>query len=282
MSHTRKQFSVRVMAATSAALTVVVLAPAAPVQAAPPPNDGTTKAVEITTVPDTLLADTREATADRVDRDCVLGRSVWYRYSPPATARVKMVTIGSSFDTVLAVYQGRTSPTTLLACNDDAAGLASAVRPLLTAGRQYWIAASSCCGRPSARGGDLVLRLYRGGTPAIQVTVDSAEAGAVSGRLRVHGTITCATPSVTYVELEISQLVGENVARGRRLIEVDECLSEPTEWTARVDSDTGWAFQPGTVAADAYAEGHDGFSGVSTNVETNLPVTVDPVGKVRR
>ncbi len=36
------------------------------------------------------------------------------------------------------------------------------------------------------------------------------------------------------------------------------------------------------MAADAYAAGYDGFSVVTTTVEANLPVTVNPTGKVRR
>lgn len=282
MSHPRKRFSVQVKAATGAALMVVVVAPAAPAQAVPPPNDAATKAAEIPTVPATLALNTREATADRIARSCVGGHSVWYRYTPSTTARVKMVTIGSSFDTVLAVYQGARAPTTRIACNDDAAGLASAVRPRLTAGQQYWIAVSSCCGRRSGPGGDLVLRLYQGSTPAIQMTAKRAEAGAISGRLRIHGTIACATPSVVYGEVEVSQAVGQNVARGWGWVELEECESEPVEWTVRVDSETGWAFQPGTVAADAYAEGYDGFSEVSTTVGANLPVIVDPNGRAGR
>lgn len=282
MSHPRRRFSVHVMAATSAALTVVVVAPAVPAQAVPPSNDAATKAAVITTVPATILADTREATTDRVDRDCVFGRSVWYRYTPPTTSRVKMVTIGSSYDTVLAVYHGRRAPSTLRACNDDAIGLASAVRPRLTAGQNYWIAVSSFGPRRPGPGGDLVLRVGHGGAPAIHLSVQRAEAGAISGRLRIHGTISCDTPSVVYGELEASQAVGQNVARGWGWLELDVCETEPTEWMVRVDSETGWAFQPGTVAADAYAEGYDGFSEVSTTVEANLPVIVDPHGRAGR
>ena len=282
MDLTRGQLSVRIMTAVSAALGVVAFTPATPARAVPPPNDTAATATAVTTLPMTFEADTREATVDSVHRDCVGGRSVWYRHRPPTTARVKIATIGSSYDTVLAVYQGARSPSTRIACNDDAAGLASAVQPRLAAGRKYWIAVSSCCGRRSGRGGDLVLRLYQGGTPDLQLTVDSAEAGAVSGRLRIHGTVSCATPSAVFAEVVVSQAVGQNVARGWGWLEVNECLVEPTEWVARVDSETGWAFQPGTVAAEGHARGYDGFSSSSTSVEENLPVTVDPIGKRHR
>lgn len=48
------------------------------------------------------------------------GRSVWYSWTAPATARVTMTTRGSSFDTLLAVYTGYDLPQlTQIAYNDD-------------------------------------------------------------------------------------------------------------------------------------------------------------------
>ncbi len=269
-------------AAVPVALIMLALMPVGPAQAAAPPNDTVNKAIEITTLPTNMTADTRSATRDRVERECVSGHSVWYRYTPPASGRVKITTIGSSFDTLLAVYAGKSSPTERIACNDDRADLTSAARPTLTAGKHYWIAVSSCCGNRSGPGGDLMLRVYQGGTPAVNVTLDSAEAGAVSGRVRIHGTVSCATPSVVYGEVYVSQMIGEHVARGWGYFDVGECLTEPTEWVARVDSDTGWAFQPGILATEITAWGYDGFSEVSTFAEENLAVAPDPLGKHRR
>lgn len=263
-------------AAAPVALIMVALVPAGPAQAAAPPNDTANKAIEITTLPEEITADTRSATSDRVERKCVSGHSVWYRYTPSTSGRIKITTVGSSFDTLLAVYTGKSSPTERIACNDDRADLTSAVRPMLTAGKHYWIAVSSCCSSP---GGDLTLRVYRGGKPEVKVTLDRAEAGAVSGRVRIHGTLTCATPSVVYGELVVSQVVGVHVARGLGFIGVYECLTDPTEWVARVDSDTGWAFQPGILATEITAWGYDGFSEVTTTAEVNLPVAPDPLGK---
>ena len=57
-------------------------------------------------------------------RGCVYARSVWFRYVPDQTSRVRITTIGSSYDTVLAVFTGNRSPqelcgatTTLLVCS---------------------------------------------------------------------------------------------------------------------------------------------------------------------
>jgi hypothetical protein len=273
-------YRLRMLVSTGAALGVAVWALAVPAHAVAPPNDTPAGAIEIASVPATIEAGTRQATMDLKQRRCVFGRSVWYRYTPTATATVRMVTIGSSFDTVLAVHGGGAKPRTLLACNDDAADLASAVRPVLTAGQQYWIAVSSCCGSSRARGGDLVLRLYEGGgAAALEVIVNRAEAGSVSGRIRLHGTATCATPSVVWGELVASQRTDAQVARGTGWLEIRECTTTPTEWSVRVDSETGWAFRPGTVAVDVRAAGHDGFG--RDVVETETSVVVDD-GPLRR
>jgi hypothetical protein len=271
--------STRALAVVGTTLGLIAAGLSTPAYAVPPPNDAASTSTTIPAVPATLEADTREATRDATVRRCVEGHSVWYRYTPSVASRVKIVTIGSNFDTVLAVYQGRSSPRDLVACNDDAAGLQSAVRPSLEAGRTYWLAMSSCCRR---RGGDLVLRLYEGGTPGVRVTVDRATSGAISGRLRVWGTVACDTPSFALVGVVASERVGEGVARGHRRTSVQECLSEPVEWTARIDSSTGWAFAPGTAAIEVAAVGLDGSRAPRAEVEQNLPVADDPSGRVAR
>jgi len=48
------------------------------------------------------------------------GQSVWYSWTPPADGTYKLSTFGSSFDTILAVYEGSSLETlTLLELNDD-------------------------------------------------------------------------------------------------------------------------------------------------------------------
>ncbi len=72
------------------------------------------------------------------------GASAWYRWTAPATGRVRFSTMGSTFDTLLAAYES--SPTdlfggTLRAQNDDAGGtLQSLVEFDATADRVYYIA----------------------------------------------------------------------------------------------------------------------------------------------
>jgi hypothetical protein len=57
---------------------------------------------------------------------------VVYQYVPTATGTLTIDTVGSAFDTVLAVYQGCGGVS--LGCNDDAVGLQSRVIVSVTAG----------------------------------------------------------------------------------------------------------------------------------------------------
>ena len=267
----------RLVGALSASvLTATVLA--APAEAAPPPHDSASRAVVIPSVPAVLEADTSEATRDAVQRRCVGANSVWYRFTPTVSGPQRISTIGSNYDTVLAVYSGARSPRTLLSCDDDAAGLQSAVRPDLVAGQQYWIAVSRCCG---TRRGDLVLRLPQGETPpSVELEIEEVTAGAVSGRLRVHGVTTCATPSVVQVQMTASQRVGSGVARGTGFRFLSFCSTVPTRRVMRIDSETGWAFAPGLVALDVRGVGDDGFSRFRFSDEMNAEAIALATGRV--
>jgi hypothetical protein len=71
------------------------------------------------------------------------GRSVWWTWTAPAAGTVTIDTLGSNFDTLLAVYTGSSvSALTVVKANDDAGGgtVASKLSFAATPGRQYQIA----------------------------------------------------------------------------------------------------------------------------------------------
>jgi hypothetical protein len=78
------------------------------------------------------------------------GHSLWYCWTAPATKSVTFDTLGSTFDTVLAVYTGdNLSNLVLVVCNDDIAGAtnrASKVAFNATAGTTYHIAVDGFSG----------------------------------------------------------------------------------------------------------------------------------------
>lgn len=75
-------------------------------------------------------------------------RSVWFRWTAPASGRVTFDTIGSGFDTILAAYTGtNVSALTRLASNDDNGGfLSSLITFSALAGTEYSIAIDGFAG----------------------------------------------------------------------------------------------------------------------------------------
>ena len=255
---------------------LVLVALAFPASAAPPANDDIEDATRVTAVPARFVQDTRGAAFSSDDGSCVLGDSVWYRYRPTVTQRVRWVTLGSDYDTVLAIFHGTRRNRTLIGCNDDAVFLDSALGRRFVAGEKYWIAVSACCSRAS-RGGELVLNVYRPAPAGVSTTVTAAQTGAVSGRLFVDGAIECSTLSGAFVQVAASQRVGDNVARGEGSVLLDSCDSAGGEWSVAIDTSTGWAFQTGLASLTVTTQAFDGFNLAEQGPETsNFPVVGDP------
>lgn len=245
-----------------------------------PPNDLISAATSITGVPFLSSQDTRRATRSTDDGRCVSQASVWYRFRPTTTTRARLTTVGSDFDTVLAVFRGTRSNRTLVRCDDDGVGLQSATQLRFVAGQTYWVAVSACC-TASATGGNAELRLYRGRAADVTATLDSVESGGVSGRLALTGTIECPTPSIAAVEVTVSQRNGDQVARGYQIEELAYCGPEGGSWRAVVDSDTGWAFRDGRAVVDATAYSFDGFADAERDFGATVTVTEDPNARRR-
>lgn len=265
------------IAAALAALPALV----APAHAVPPDNDAIAGATVVPTDPSTREFDTTDATADPTDGRCVGERSVWFRFDASETRSMRMTTAGSDYDTRLAIFRGPRNHRSLVDCdNNSGPGNTSADQFRILAGERYWVAVSACCATHEGRDG--VLTIGRFGTPGAEIVVTGARSGEVSGRLFVDGTITCLTPSEVFLRARASQRVDDAVARGTSFGRVRECGSEPTEWTLRVDSETGWAFQPGPVAVTMTGLVWDGISRARARTVTNEEAVTDPTARVAR
>jgi len=107
-----------------------------------PPNDQCANALAIssenyTNVQSTLLA---TSTGD-LNPACVadFGNAVWYTWTAPSAGFVSVDTIGSGFDTVLAVYSGSCGALTGIDCDDDDGGnLSSKLTHAVNAGVTYY------------------------------------------------------------------------------------------------------------------------------------------------
>jgi hypothetical protein len=109
------------------ALTLVLLGLQPLAALATPANDDRADATPVTAVPFYDSVDVTGATveADEPDPSCApTGATVWYAVSVPKRTTLQVDTMGSTYDTVVAVYDTSLGE---IACNDDTGGLESLV-----------------------------------------------------------------------------------------------------------------------------------------------------------
>lgn len=246
------------------AMTVIVLGVGVlPAAAAPPPNDNEGGAIEFGTLPFTHTMDTSEATASG-PRFCPTRASVFYAFTSNVTERVQVDTIGSDYDTTLAVYRRTNSgEVRAVKCNDDRFGLASGVRFRAAAGRTYFLMVGQCCSNVGGGGGQLVLTATEVADVPLTFSVDvtGGTADASTGLATVTGTVSCNERSLVAREMTLRQVRnGFFVARGGFFIGVACTPGGPIDWSVEVDTDTGIAFGTGAAVVRTFFEfGTDGF-----------------------
>jgi uncharacterized repeat protein (TIGR03803 family) len=112
----------------------------------PPANDNFANATPITGASGSTNGNNSGATlepGEPVHADVSGGRSVWFRWTAPATGNFSFNTVGSLVDTLLAVYTGgNVNALTLVAANDDFPGadFRSSVSFRATNGITYFVA----------------------------------------------------------------------------------------------------------------------------------------------
>jgi len=130
-----------------------------------PPNDTCAGAITVSgsTYINSQSTIAATSTGDPVPDCAALGNGVWYKYTAATDGQIVVDTIGSDFDTVLAIYTGTCGSLTQVACNDDGPGIRprSEITLSVTAGTAYYILAGGLSGAT----GNLTLRFYLTGTP---------------------------------------------------------------------------------------------------------------------
>jgi hypothetical protein len=151
-----------------------------------PANDDFDAAVVITPLPFTDNLNTSEATTaadDPADPEdpavCFVGsHTVWYRFTPSKNMTINANTVGSDYDTGIAVFTGTRGALTFIGCNDDVLtgrNRVSSVTFDAVAGETYYFMVGSFADSP---GGNLVfnVKVARGQDPAEHTFVIEEEA----------------------------------------------------------------------------------------------------------
>lgn len=113
--------------------------------AAAPENDELANAKVIDSIPYSDVIDTTDATPSTEDPEVCRSfdpKTVWYRYTASESRRLVADTLGSDYDTVLAVFEGGPNEETLAACNDNWKSLQSRASFDAEAGQTYYFMVS--------------------------------------------------------------------------------------------------------------------------------------------
>lgn len=243
-----------------------------PALASPPSNDVEARAIGVDTVPFTHSVDTSDANADG-PRFCSSHASVFYTFTPSATVRVQVDTLGSDYDTTLAIYtRDELGKVGQIGCDDDRFGDASGLRLRAVAGTTYVVMVNRCCGnpregRPGRPGGPLVLTVTKFSSASLlaTLTVDRGTVDPSEGIATISGTITCSRRSIVYTEGVLNQLRQEVfVARGYWYAAIPCTPDAPVPWSMDVDTETSVVFGAGPATSrryylEAYAGWHTWF-----------------------
>lgn len=151
-------------------------------------NDAPNNAIMITSLPFTTTLNTGGASnSNEPSPTCHpgIGKTVWYRYTPSANlSEVQVDSIGSTYDSVLAVYTLSGNTWTQVGCDDDSGGnYTSLITLQMFAGTTYYIQAGGY-------GGDF-------GQLTLNVTSDAAPP-APPVPVAPTGTITDTSPTFTW------------------------------------------------------------------------------------
>lgn len=148
-----------------------------------PPNDFFVTAITLSGTSGTNSINSLKATKEIAEpnhADNAGGKSIWWKYQPDFDGVLSLTTSNSTFDTLLAVYEGNTvGNLTALAYNDDAAvgiGGVSALRLPVRSNTVYQIAVDGYDGVAGA----VFLRHNLSAAPIYRLTVNSAVGGSTT------------------------------------------------------------------------------------------------------
>jgi len=256
---------------------IVMTAMAAPVYAAVPGNDDIANATVVGALPySDGPYDTTEATTGATDPTFCFGEpdrsTVWYSFTPATSGRFEADTFGSEYDTTLYVgTSDGAGGVSVIACNDDAKDLQSAVSWDATGGTTYLLTVGTCCGGGvvGQAGGGGVLRFHvdvAPPPPTLTLTVDGIGSFNPYGVATIRGSVTCANADGLEIDADVSQRVGRILIRGFGGTFMD-CATG--RWSMDVSSEDG-KFLGGALSVNAFAFACGTFECADTSVSRTV------------
>jgi hypothetical protein len=222
-----------------------------------PPNDDWDGATTVTGVPYQLTESTSDATTASDDDFFYSKKTVWFSFTPSTDRRVAISTIGSDYQTDVAVYTGMRDSRGYASCDYPISGVQWCN---VAAGTTYHIVVSAAYGA----GGNLVFSVLD--IPTIELTIDNRVLighPSSPSAVRVSGTVVCSEPMTLSFEAWFIQGNASSAASGQI-----GCSSTMSSWTVDVP-DYGY-FTPGAGTATMSAGG----SGVAGPVYASVGASV--------
>jgi hypothetical protein len=251
---------------------ILSLLVAAPVSAAPPPNDTLAGAINVP-LGATLTQSTEEATTDAFEQGLAdfcappaAGGAVWVEFTAPADGFVAFDVTESDYSAGVFVYQGTPVAEEVLACGPGIVAIEA------TAGETYNLMLIGD-GLSEAITGQLVLTIREASPPPdLSLTVTRGTVDR-AGNVILTGTVTCSSESgdPIFVDIfgDITQKVGRVLIRGffGTSLEIP-CDGSTSQWEAFGQGDNG-VFAGGKAATVAIGFGCTDFCS-ETFVETTI------------
>jgi len=178
-----------------------------------PPNDNFNDAIPISELSGQITASNTDATSQPLDGEPFHANmppsaSIWWKWTAPSDSTFRFDTVGSNFDTILAVYTGSSvgSLTSVVSNDDESSDITTSIVSFQArAGTQYYIAVN--------RGG---IYYYKGGNNIVLNWRTDAPTASVSGKvsLSVAGLNSLNLPNAT-VSLEGTGFTASTDSNGR-------------------------------------------------------------------
>lgn len=248
-------------------------------------SDSLATATPIAAIPFAAATPTIGATtaADEPRPGCTFGtdpatgsNSVWYRYTATADGSLIADTLGSTYDTVLAVWDGAPDAGGIaIGCADDdfeSSGTLQSVVPFnAVSGHTYYFQAAFYSYPGFGPEPTLVFHLAPPLPPLeASITMDSiGRAAGATGVVEVSGVVTCSRPAFVNAIVHVQQQNGRIAAAA--LFLQGPCGPQPQRATGRFVGQNA-RFTPGQSVVTVLGSAQERFPGPTTTIYTQASV----------